>query len=218
MARTLAAALVLAGLTAGASQTPGVTGIPTNANVGIIRGRVVINGAPASGGTRVQARRTYTVSGERRITPAGGMATTNNDGFYEIAGLKPGEYVVIAEPEGWDLTRRITSPVALPPTLHPSATDLAAAHFVRVDAGGTADGIDVNCVLNTPFSISGRIVTSDGKPATMAGAGVRSIVPFGIERGTRFFIGGDTSRPDDPGAFWIGGLPSGRYELTAGRS
>ena len=86
---------------------------------------------------------------------------------------------------------------------------------MRVDAGGTAEGIDVNCVLNPPFSISGRVVTSDGKPGTMAGAGVRSIVPFGIVRGSRFFIGGDTSKPDDPDAFWIGGLPSGRYELTA---
>jgi hypothetical protein len=187
------------------AQVPQTTGFPTTA--GRITGRVLLNGHPAAA-ARVQTSAVYMVNGERRLVAPGGSATTdNNDGTYEIV-TRPGLYVVFAQPETWDLARRVNRPVASQPTLHPSATDVAQAHLVRVEAGRTAEGIDIDCVLNAPASVSGRVVTSDGKPAAFPAVGVTSLTPFSVIRS-------NTIPPDGRGSFAISSLPPGRYQLTA---
>lgn len=211
MTRALAAALILTSLAS--PERPVFRRADINLTTGVITGRVMVNGFAADQ-AEVYARAVHVMNGERRATWIGSRAVTNTDGYYRLVGLKPGHYVITAEPAVWDLGRRTNPMAAQQPTLHPSTTDLRAAPVVRVDAGAEINAIDVDCAIATALSISGHVVTSDGRHAVQPVVTVRSITPFGIVRTGRV-VHGSMNANSTLNSFLIPGLPPGRYELTA---
>ena len=161
------------------------TGIQTP---GAITG-VVSNGTAGLANICVTA---YTPSDEN-----GGATTTNSSGAYTLSGLAPGL---------WRL--RFIDCSATPTYAaqwYSGAADFASASAVTVNSGATTSAIDVT--MATGGSITGT-VTSGGSPA---GAGSVCIYAFvAYPYGT--FVG-QTTTTGSGGAFSLGGLGLGSYDL-----
>jgi hypothetical protein len=183
-------------------------------SVGSISGKVLLQGGPAASAP-VKALPIRIVNGVRRIplSTSGVGAITTGEGDYSIANLQPGDYIVVAAPQAWDLARRVSGPAAVTPTYHPSSLELATAEVIHLDPGESRQNVDVSLVLRPPSTITVRVVDPQHQSDERVGISLQSeSIPsavIGMLSSSRY----STAALDTPTQFM--NLPSGRYQISA---
>ena len=148
------------------------------------------------------------------------VATSDQNGLYQFAGLPAGRFVLVAAKKGyagWESTPT-ASPlpmVASGPFPALALADSAPRFVINLVPGGRPS--DVNVTLHRPASISGRAVWPDGSPAvnervmlymtdeTDAITGNRTFLPGGANSAYSF-------RDLRPGTYYLGLAQQGRLE------
>jgi hypothetical protein len=161
---------------------------------GVIRGRVV-----RADGVPLRRARVQLASADNLFTPY--VVPTDDDGRYEVRGLRAGFYVLSAAALG-------SQPVA-----RGQRRPRERGELITLAAGATLDGVDLT--LARASSISGRVVDEFGDPVANANVRVEQIVST-KGRSVLASVGGMASRPtDDYGRYRIFGLQPGRYVVGA---
>jgi hypothetical protein len=127
--------------------------------------------------------------------------------------LRPGEYVVVAAPQAWDLARRVNAPAAVTPTYHPAALELAAAELIRLAPGETRQNVDVSLVLRPPSTITIRVVDPQHEADPRVGV---NLLPESMPLAVVEMLSSAryaTAALDSPTKFI--NLPPGRYHISA---
>jgi hypothetical protein len=142
---------------------------------GAIVGRVHDLAGEPLVGMRVQAFRTRTVEGRRRLIPAGTPDVTDDLGAFRVYGLAPADYYVSASPSrqaqpmplnaGQPAGRRDPEPALT--TFYPGTPNAEEAQRVPLAAGGEARA-DIQVGAVQAATVAGIVVTSDGTPAVDA--------------------------------------------------
>jgi hypothetical protein len=148
------------------------------------------DGEPLAKAT-VTLHRLHYEEGKRKITTTGG-GYTDDLGQFRIAGVAPGKYYVVAEPEqkpiggmvfdlgGSTITftggisegppqqtkKPATPPDVLLAALAPGVRDTSAARVVDVDPGARVLGVDVTLSRSRTVAVKGRIVAPAGTAVT----------------------------------------------------
>jgi carboxypeptidase family protein len=125
---------------------------------GVIYGRVLDQYGEPLAGTRVQALRSRTVQGQRRVQTVGAPDQTDDTGAFRLYGLPPGDYYVIAAAGLGDQVKRD------PPTYFPGTANVAAAQTITLAAGlEAAADFQIGNVRNA--RVTGMVINSSGSPA-----------------------------------------------------
>jgi protocatechuate 3,4-dioxygenase beta subunit len=151
----------------------GTTGIDFKASRhGTILGRVMDERGQPMPQVQVRAGSRMEINGNVQMVPRM-MGMTDERGEYRLSNLEPGEYEVSVEAgvamrsgnviDRTDPVRDIPLPTYVP-TYYPGVTDRAQATPVRVASGEEKFGIDFQLSPSGGFSLSGVILTTDGKP------------------------------------------------------
>ena len=159
-----------------------------------------------------------------RFRPLSGLssavanARTDDHGQFRVFGLRPGEYVLSAQPSGL-IGSRVNS-ASIPPIYYPSTTSLASAARLQVRAGEDVGPVELQIQHVRSNTIRGLLLDSDG--TAVAGAPVslqrrspppaesRTAAAAGMLRVAAATTGGD-------GSFELAQIPSGDYVLSAFR-
>ena len=164
---------------------------------GSVNGRILDpNGRPRAGLTVNLAEWAY--SDGQSVLNAKGSAMTDDQGGYRMAGLFPGEYIVISER-----------------TYFPGTADRTQAKPVVVAAEKEASGIDFRIQPQPSARISGRILVPD--PTVSANVSTLLLIPR--DTGTPTYAALDrfnnvaSATDRNEGAFEIWSVPPGLYDL-----
>jgi hypothetical protein len=192
---------------------------------GAIAGRVYDAAGEALVNVRVQALRSRTSEGRRRLEPIGPVDRTDDTGSYRLYGLPPGDYYVTASPAlGQDPAQmggaaRLNAPpnqLHRMTTFYPGTATLADALRVTIAAGSEVRA-DMQIGELRAATVSGVVLTSSGVPASGATVTLRSEA---IAMGVSAIVAGPPplmvsghSNPD--GTFALTGVPPGPYTLVA---
>ncbi|HTM33861.1 MAG TPA: carboxypeptidase-like regulatory domain-containing protein, partial [Vicinamibacterales bacterium] len=165
----------------------------------------------------VSAMRYAYVGGSRRLTPAGARDTTDDQGFYRLFGLSPGDYIISASLRMGEVTDPGDELSGFAPTYFPGTPDATAAQQVRVALSQEQGGVSFALAATRLVRVWGQVLSASGTPHW---GGMVSLSPIGgaigggPARGPGFFQG-NGSRIEGDGSFWITNVAPGRYQLTA---
>ena len=179
---------------------------------GVITGRVVDEfGDPVSDLSVAANRLEYTLPGVRRLASARN-AQTNDLGEYRIYGLQPGNYYVSAKPEGLRgviVNSSVTSSNrGLAPTFFPGTAAAADARPVIVAAGEVTANVSMRLLTVPLVRVAGRVVNSQGQPATNVLVMLNGARMDGAVGGTMQY-----DEVDAQGRFTLSNVPPGEYRL-----
>jgi len=164
----------------------------------------------------VSAMRYAYVGGSRRLTPAGARDTTDDQGFYRLFGLSPGDYIISASLRMGEVTDPGDELSGFAPTYFPGTPDATAAQQVRVALSQEQGGVSFALAATRLVRVWGQVLSASGTPHW---GGMVSLSPIGgaIGGGARGpgFFQGNGSRIEGDGSFWITNVAPGRYQLTA---
>ncbi len=182
---------------------------------GVITGRVVDDAGEPLAEARVQVLRSQFMPGGRRMLPAGGGDTTDDQGAFRIYGLMPGDYVVSAtvRNDTGMMTmpnQRLTSGVeqGFAPTYYPGTPSLSDAERISVGVGQEVSGITFGMTPTRVARISGRVI--GGTTGDSDGGFVMVMPDEGVGLGSMMPGGGMVQRD---GTFVVNAVPPGRYTL-----
>jgi protocatechuate 3,4-dioxygenase beta subunit len=185
-----------------------------------VQGHVVDEFGEAVADASVSAMRMQYSQGKRRLTPTGRASTTNDQGYFRIFGLPPGEYYLSATVRTLDtMVFDMLGASAGGPTgsnsnsgyaasYYPGTASPAEAQRLSLAVGQELSNIDIQLQPVKLARISGVASGSDGKP--MSGALVM-LMPT-MKDALQFMPGG-TSRTDKDGNFTVSGVAPGDYSL-----
>ncbi len=181
---------------------------------GVVTGRVVDDAGEPLAEARVQVLRSQFMPGGRRMLPAGGGDTTDDQGAFRIYGLMPGDYVVSAT------VRNDTGVMTMPnqrlmsgveqgfaPTYYPGTPSLSDAQRISVGAGQEVSGITFGMTPTRVARISGRVI---GGTAGNADGSFVMLMPDEA-MGMGGMLPGSMVQRD--GTFVVNAVPPGRYTL-----
>lgn len=186
----------------------------------VIGGRVTDEFGEPVVNAAVTAMRYAFVGGARRLVPAGARDTTDDQGYYRLFGLAPGDYIVSAVLRQGEVTDPGDELSGFAPTYFPGTPDATAAQRVRVALSQEQGGISFALAATRLVRVWGQVLSATGTPHW---GGVVSLAPAGgaigggvagPPRGPGFFQG-NSSRIEGDGSFWIANVAPGRYQLTA---
>jgi hypothetical protein len=165
----------------------------------------------------VTAMRYAYVGGGRRLAPAGARDTTDDQGFYRLFGLAPGDYIVSAALRMGDVTDPGDELSGFAPTYFPGTDDATAAQRVHVTLSQEQGGISFALMATKLVRVWGQVLSASGTPHW---GGMVSLSQAGGAIGTGPVRGpglsqGNGSRIEGDGSFWIANVAPGRYQLTA---
>jgi hypothetical protein len=192
----------------------------------VITGTVLdVDGAPVQGISVLAMERRFSGTGAYRYVPARAAALPTDDrGVYRIYGLPAGDYVVAAQPGRLNAPGAPGTNAAIHPMTHgapgdrsftitqvyyPSSVDPAQATRLTMRAGEERSGIDVQLQYVPLATISGAVAFAPGGMAPMVAA-----YPVSSELWPVWVRSG---RADAAGAFTLGPLPPGQYQVVARR-
>ncbi|HWF47480.1 MAG TPA: carboxypeptidase-like regulatory domain-containing protein, partial [Bryobacteraceae bacterium] len=160
----------------------------------IIQGTVVgPDGLPVAG-LRVITQRAATVDGLQRLLPAGSGSVTLADGGFQITGLSPGKYSVVADLKRDAFDVGAPSQISWLRTPYPS--------IVTIGLDEVVPGIDILMRQGPVYSIRG----------TVAGANAGRLYRVFLQNGTDVATLRMVNVQSDE-SFSINGIPPGRYGL-----
>lgn len=151
-----------------------------------------------------------TESGPRIIENGAGV-TTDDRGESQLAGLRPGWYLISATAAVVAARADRTRAAMHVPVFYAGALDPEAAQQVQVSAGQEVSGLEIRLPAVAARRLSGRVVSGDGSPVLRF-----QLVPRPVLPGRLYRAYGTVRRPDDgSGWFEVWDLPPGRYLVAA---
>jgi hypothetical protein len=168
----------------------------------------------------VNAMRMQYSGGRRRLVPMGRSSTTNDQGYFRLYGLPPGEYYVSASVRTMDamvmdvLGGGAGGPVGsnnnsgYAASYYPGTASPAEAQRITLAVGQELSNLDIQMQPVKLARITGVASGSDGRP--MSGALVM-LMPRARE--AVMLTPGGTSRTDKDGNFTVNGVAPGEYLL-----
>ena len=145
---------------------------------------------------------------KRRLLPFG-QDETDDRGQFRIFGIPPGSYLLGASPRPsfGDWRREMRS---FPPTYYPGVLSVEEAASIEVVAGGEVGGFHITLIEALSYSVSGRVLTPEGKPAHSVW-----IVSSKQSRKDAFPMMEQSTSTNLQGEFKVSGLFPGRHRLHA---
>ncbi len=179
---------------------------------GVVEGRVADQDYEPLSRVIVTLSGYQTVQGERELTPVS-RAQTDDRGRFRLFDIPPGSYFLSATQGGGRpfFGRRGRRGQSFPPTYYPGVPSPEQATKIEVSAGGEVGGFHLTLIEAYTYSVSGRVLASDGSLAQS----VRIMTVNRSAPGQVSLRGGATT--DLQGTFRVDGLLPGRYRLIAGR-
>ena len=179
---------------------------------GVVEGRVADQDYEPLSRVIVTLSGYQTVQGERELTPVS-RAQTDDRGRFRLFDIPPGSYFLSATQGGGRpfFGRRGRRGQSFPPTYYPGVPSPEQATKIEVSAGGEVGGFHLTLIEAYTYSVSGRVLASDGSLAQS----VRIMTLNRSAPGQVSLRGGATT--DLQGTFRVDGLLPGRYRLIAGR-
>ncbi len=185
----------------------------------VLGGRITDEfGEPVANASVIAMRYSYAAGGRRLTAAAGSNSrdTTDDQGHFRLFGLPPGEYFVSATlrtggTEAADPTGETSGYAA---TYYPGTPNIAEAARVTLAVSQENTNVSFGLIATRLVRVSGMVMSSDGAPAP--GATVM-LVPGGTAggRGVVMQQGGNGGRTDRTGAFEMGNIAPGRYQVQA---
>jgi protocatechuate 3,4-dioxygenase beta subunit len=180
---------------------------------GVITGRVVDEFGEPAPEIQIATQRYQFVQGQRRLVPAGRMASTNDIGEFRLYGISPGQYYLTATWRNPNIgpSANPNDRTAYAPMYFPGTTNADSAQRLTLAAGQQLDGVVMILSPIKAARVSGTATGADGKPMAPA-----MIMVSQTNTGFGFSMSGATQvRPD--GTFTVVGLAPGDYSLRAQR-
>ncbi len=175
---------------------------------GAITGRILDDFGDPVASARVQALRSQTVEGQRRLVPFGIIDETDDTGAFRLYGLAPGDYFVSASLRANPFESNDVR-AGYAPTYFPGTSSVAEAQRIRLGAGEeTTVGFALQPVRT--IRISGTVVSATGGPP--GGGSVRLASADGDD--VALGVGGG-GRIQADGTFTLVNVVPGSYVLTA---
>lgn len=183
---------------------------------GVIAGRVVDDGGEPVAGAMVAAMRYQYISGARRLIQGGGEGgndRTDDQGYFRLYGLSPGDYYVSANSRGNMMLMpgmNNTEADSFAPTYYPGTPSVGDAARITLKAGQEMTGANFALIVARMARIRGHAINSNGQPAANA---MLMLTPAEIGAMTmsmnmaNSMVGGD-------GSFQFANVPPGRYMLN----
>ena len=171
---------------------------------GAVEGQITDQNNEPLSRVMVQLSRYRTMQGKRSLMPVG-MAQTDDRGHFRLFEIAPGSYYLSASygsfgfPDGGG---------AFPPTYYPGALSPQEASKLQVAPAAEITGINMALTEAASFTISGKVMRGDGKPAT----GARLMSMRHPPEGFAMMFGG--SGVDADGSFKLSNMLPGKYRLT----
>jgi hypothetical protein len=171
---------------------------------GAVEGQITDQNNEPLSRVMVQLSRYRTMQGKRSLMPVG-MAQTDDRGHFRLFEIAPGSYYLSASygsfgfPDGGG---------AFPPTYYPGALSPLEASKLQVAPAAEITGINMALTEAASFTISGKVMRGDGKPAT----GARLMSMRHPPEGFAMMFGG--SGVDADGSFKLSNMLPGKYRLT----
>ncbi len=173
---------------------------------GAVEGQITDQNNEPLSRVRVQLSRYRTMQGKRSLIPVS-MSQTDDRGHFRLFEIAPGSYYLSATyrsfgfPDGGG---------AFPPTYYPGALSPQEASKIQVTSAAEITGINLALTEMVSFTVSGKVMGSDGRPAS--GARVMSArhppeADFGM-----MFGGGMV---DLDGSFKLSSVLPGKYRVNA---
>ncbi len=173
---------------------------------GAVEGQITDQNNEPLSRVMVQLSRYRTMQGRKSLMPVS-MSQTDDRGHFRLFEVPPGSYYLSATyrsfgfPDGGG---------AFPATYYPGALSPGEASKVQVAAAAEITGINMALTEMVSFTISGKIMAGDGKPAS--GARLMSM-RHPPENDFGMMFGGGGVDPD--GSFKLSNMLPGKYRLTA---
>ena len=182
---------------------------------GVVAGRVADQDYEPLSRVIVTLSGYQTVEGERVLTPVS-RAQTDDRGQFRLFDIPPGSYFLSAtQGGGFPLFgrrgRRGQRGRSFPPTYYPGVPSPEQATRIEVSAGGEVGGFHLTLIEAYTYSVSGRVLASDGSPAQSV-----RIITVNRSGGGQASLRGGTAT-DLQGAFTVAGLLPGKHRLIAHR-
>jgi protocatechuate 3,4-dioxygenase beta subunit len=187
----------------------------------VISGRIVDEYGEPVAEAMVTAMRQTWVGGRRRLVPTGRVGQTNDLGQYRMYGLPPGDYYVSAvlrnsEMMMFDVIGRGGPTGSNPgsgyaPTYFPGTPSAAEAQKVVVALGQEAQQTDFALLPVRLATVSGMVVSSDGKPVDTA---MVNLLPVSRSGDMGMMMMGTSARTQKDGQFTLNGVAPGEYTLN----
>ena len=179
---------------------------------GVVEGRVADQDFEPLSRVIVTLSGYQTVQGERVLTPVS-RAQTDDRGQFRLFDVPPGSYFLSATQGGGfpPFGRRRRRGQSFPPTYYPGVSSPEQATRIEVSAGGETGGFHLTLVETYTYSVSGRVLASDGSLA-------QSVRIMTVNRSApgQFSLRGGADT-DLQGTFRVDGLLPGKYRLIARR-
>jgi carboxypeptidase family protein len=172
---------------------------------GAVEGQITDQNNEPLSRVMVQLSRYRTMQGKRTLMPAS-MGQTDDRGHFRLFEIPPGSYYLSASyasfgfPDGGG---------AFPPTYYPGALSPQEASKIQIAPAAEITGINMALTEAASFTISGKVMRSDGKPAT----GARLMSMRHPPEGFGMMFGG--SGVDTDGSFKLSNMLPGKYRLTS---
>ena len=179
---------------------------------GVVEGRVADQDYEPLSRVIVTLSGYQTVQGERALTPVS-RAQTDDRGQFRLFDIPPGSYFLSAMQGGGFpfFGRRGRRRQSFPPTYYPGVPSPEQATKIEVSAGGEVGGFHLTLIDAYTYSVSGRVLASDGSLAQS----IRIMTVNRSAPGQLSLRGGADT--DLQGTFRVGGLLPGKYRLIAAR-
>ena len=175
---------------------------------GVVAGRVVDQDKEPVERVAVRLNAYRSLGGEHHLLPLG-QDETDDRGHFRIFGVPPGNYYLRVSPRPLfgDSRKEMRS---FAPTYYPGVQRVEESPRINVTAGKEAGGLNITVIEASSYSVSGRVLTPEGKPAHLVW-----IVSM-MESDKRSFSGmGLNTNTDLQGEFKVSGLLPGRLRLYA---
>ena len=148
------------------------------------------------------------IGGERNLFPVG-RAQTDDRGRFRLFDVPPGSYYLRAAPRSFSV-RSGEGTRPFPPTYYPGVMSIQEATKLEVTAGQEVGGFHFTLIETHGYSVSGRVLTAEGRPADSAW------IVSKRESAEAFVSGPETSADTNlQGEFKVTGLLPGRHRLHA---
>jgi len=171
---------------------------------GAVEGQITDQSNEPLSRVMVQLSRYRTMQGKRSLMPVS-MGQTDDRGHFRLFEIAPGSYYLSASyasfgfPDGGG---------AFPPTYYPGALSPQEASKLQVAPAAEITGINMALTEAASFTITGKVMRGDGKPAT----GARLMSMRHLPEGFAMMFGG--SGVDADGSFKLTNMLPGKYRLT----
>ncbi|MBY0495676.1 MAG: carboxypeptidase-like regulatory domain-containing protein [Cyanobacteria bacterium] len=184
---------------------------------GVIAGRIVDDGGEAVAGTSVSAMRFAFVSGARRLVPGGSEGAqdrTDDQGYFRLYGLAPGDYFVSANNRGNQMLMPgmiNTEQDGFAPTYFPGTSNLGEATRVTLKAGQEMTGANFALIVARMARIRGRVLNSRGEPVS---GSMLMLTPADPVMGMTFGMNMSNAMVAGDGSFQFANISPGKYNIN----